>query len=179
MYTRLAVLLVAVVGVGFGSIREAESQPAPTVPDLDATTPSVPASATPPAVDEVPATVAIPAAPAAPEKPITEQLAEAKAAFTKLKAASPEEKTFAVTALIAVLLNLLLTGVKKVMKLTPKGKQTLPWVALGIGVGIAVLEKYGLDGSWVTALVYGAAGPGAVFFQELLGRFNSTKPAAA
>lgn len=108
----------------------------------------------------------------APEKDLKEQLKEAREKYDELKDASPTEKKLAIAAFIAVLLNLLLTGLKKVMKFTKKGKKYLPWIALSLGVVIVMVEKFALGGSWVEAIIYGGAGPGAVLVQELLGLFK-------
>lgn len=110
--------------------------------------------------------------PPAPEKSLEEQLKEAQAAYQAIKNSTPDKKDLAIAAFIAVLMNLLLTGVKKVMKLTDKAKKWLPFVALGLGLVIAVLQKYALGGGWVQALIYGGAGPGAVFVQELFNLFR-------
>ena len=104
----------------------------------------------------------------AKEESVLDQAKDAKEAYDKVKSAEGVEKKFAIAGLIAVLLNLLLTGLKKVMKLTKSKKKWLPYVALGLGVVIAIVERYALGGGWGDAILYGGAGPGAVVVQELM-----------
>lgn len=116
------------------------------------------------------------AIPPAPEKALSDQLKDVQQAYKDLKSSSPEEKDLAIAAFIAILMNLLLTGVKRVMKLTSKGKKWLPFVALGLGLVIAIVQKFALGGGWVQALIYGGAGPGAVIVQEMLNFFKKSEP---
>lgn len=118
----------------------------------------------------------------AKEESLVDQAKDAKEAYDKVQTASPAEKKFAIAGLIAVILNLLLTGLKKVMKLTKSKKKWLPYVALGLGVVIAVVERYALGGGWGDAILYGGAGPGAVVVQELMkawAKEDDSEPAAA
>lgn len=110
------------------------------------------------------------------DKSLLDQLNEIRTEYAAYKNSTPAGKDLALAGLLAVLLNLALTAVKKIMSITDKGKKWLPWVATGLGILITILDKYALGGGWVQALIYGAAGPGAVVIQELLGIKKSAQP---
>lgn len=100
------------------------------------------------------------------------QLTEARADLDKYRAAAPSEKKFALAALLAVALNIALGVIKRLLNVTSTAKKVIPWVALGLAVPIALLAKYGADGSWADAIIFAGAGPGAVVVQELLALFK-------
>jgi len=110
---------------------------------------------------------------ATPDKTVIDQLKDIKAQYEQYKSSAPDTKDLALVGLLALIVNLLLTGVKKVMNLTDKGKKWLPWVALSLGVVIAVFQKFAMGGGWAQAIVYGIAGPGAVIIQELQNLFKT------
>lgn len=119
--------------------------------------------------EEAPADEAAPETTAEEEKTVKEEVLDAKDAIKAFKDADATEKTLLFAAMMAALLNLLLTGIKRVMKLTTKGRKVLPWVALGAGLLIAIFERFVLGGSWMEAIIYGGAGPGAIIVEELMG----------
>lgn len=169
----------------FAGTVHAQHDPAPDSPPLTVTAEPEPAPA--PSPEPVAAPAAEPAtddskegdaAEEGKEKDLLDQAKDTKEAYDKVKSASPEEKKFAIAGLIAVALNLLLTGLKRGMKLTKAKKKWLPYVALGLGVVIAVVERYALSGTWFDAILYGGAGPGAVFVQELVGAWKKEESAA-
>ena len=102
----------------------------------------------------------------APEMSLLDQLDEAKRALLEFRAQGYDWGNLGLLfALIAAITHLLLTAVKRVAKLTSRGKKFLPWVALGLGLVAAFAGSY--TGSIVTALVYGAGPVAAVIAQEL------------
>jgi hypothetical protein len=118
------------------------------------------------AADAGPVALVAPVAvePVAPEATALEDAAEIKRAALELRDADWQGLGLWF-ALLAALTHLLLTGIKKVMKLTTRGKRWLPWVALGLGVLTGFFGAY--TGNIATAIAYGAGPPLAVIAQEL------------
>ena len=74
---------------------------------------------------------------------------------------------------IAAVTNLLISVVKRFMKVTSRGKKYLPWVALGLGVVTGFFSQAALGVGILAALWYGAGPPTAVLIQELVGPIKS------
>lgn len=74
-----------------------------------------------------------------------------------------------IAALIAAICNLLLSGIKRWLRLSQRGKKWLPKIALALGVVVGGASSYALGVGALTAIIYGAGPPLAVFLQELLG----------
>jgi hypothetical protein len=60
---------------------------------------------------------------------------------------------------------------------TDWGKAWIPWVAVGLGVAVAFLERYALGGTWTSALVYGAGPALAPVIHELTKLFTKREKA--
>jgi hypothetical protein len=108
------------------------------------------------------------------------KLKEAKQAYDELRDEQGQvSKKYLIAALIAALANLLLSVIKRVMKLTGKAKRVLPWAAMGLGLIVGVLSHYAGGTSWMDAILYGGAAPGAIIIQELLRPIKSKDSAKA
>lgn len=109
--------------------------------------------------------------PPAPEPGSNEDLLaefnEVRAAYAALKDAEGG-KMVAWFLLIAAVCNLLISAIKRLMKLTSRGKKYLPWVALGLGVIAGFFSYYALGIGLLAALWYGAGPPFSVLIQELV-----------
>ncbi|KKN38766.1 hypothetical protein LCGC14_0750290 [marine sediment metagenome] len=99
-----------------------------------------------------------------------------KGAVDDLRGDSDLERKFLIAALIAALANLLLSGIKRGMKLTSRGKKWLPRVALGLGVVVGVATYFIPGHSLVEALIYGGGPPGAIIIQEVFPWVIGSKP---
>lgn len=101
------------------------------------------------------------------------QLAEARAGIAKYQTAEPTAKKFALALLLAGILNIVVTIIKRLTNITETAKKVIPWVALALAVPVGLLAKYGAGGSWVDAVIFAGAGPGAIVVQELMKLFKS------
>lgn len=105
-------------------------------------------------------------------KDLLQKLNEVKDKYEDLKGANGG-KMLLVFLLLAAICNVLISGVKRVRKLTDKGKKYLPWVALGLGVVAGFAAYYGTGASIIEAFWYGAGPPSSVLIQELFGPIKS------
>ena len=101
---------------------------------------------------------------------------EVKSAVDDLRDDSDLKRKFLIAALFAAIANLLLSGVKRGMKLTSRGKKWLPRVALGLGVVVGVATYFIPGHSLVEALIYGGGPPGAIIIQEVFPWVIGSKP---
>ena len=85
-------------------------------------------------------------------------------------------KMFLWFLLLAAGANLLISAIKRWMKLSDQGKKYLPWVAVGLGAVAGVLTYYGSGAGLLEALVLGLGPACSVLVQELIGPIHS-KPA--
>ena len=124
---------------------------------------------------------AVATAPPAPACDLPCELGKLRTAYDSLKASgsgAPGAKHFAIAALVAVVLRLLMQGLEKILgwdRLEAKRKRWIPLILLGLGALTAVATRYGAGESWPMALLYGATGPGAVFANEAMNLWPSKK----
>jgi hypothetical protein len=90
-----------------------------------------------------------------------------KEAYAAAKGSGADGKTLLYFLLLAACANLLISGIKRAMQLTNKGKKYLPWIAAGLGVVAGFASYYGLGVGLLAAVIYGAGPPAAIIFQEL------------
>lgn len=151
------------IGLGTGKGGVGDQPYPPPRPPLAATRDAGPAAAvaTSPAVS--------------PDDPTTgsnEELAErygaVKAELNRYKAAaSSTEKRLAIFGMLGAVAWLLIAAIKRVGKLTQRGKRWLPLVAAGLGVAVGAFTYLGAGQTWTLALFYGAGPWLAPFIQEV------------
>lgn len=159
-----AVVFMAALGGSQAAFAQTEdAAPAVTLDAAAAEPAAAPEPAAEPAADE-----------AAPEEgsneDLVDKLKEVQAAYKDLQKAKDDDTNpikFAIAGLIAAIANLLVSGIKRAMKLTGKAKKVLPWLAMALGAvgGIAGYFAGGL--SLFDSILYGGAALGAVVLQEL------------
>jgi hypothetical protein len=95
---------------------------------------------------------------------------DVKKAYENLKDAKQRDDDptkYAIALLIAAIANLLLSGIKRAMKLTGKAKKILPWAAVVASAVATGAIHFGGGMSLANSLFYGGAVLGAVVLQEL------------
>lgn len=111
---------------------------------------------------------------------LLEEAAATKKAYDAYRAATdPSAKKLAFFGLLLAGTNIGLSVFKLGVGLSGRGKKTLPWVALGVGVATGLLAKLAAGEPTVWALVYGLGPPLAVLAQELFGLIKSEDHATA
>lgn len=100
---------------------------------------------------------------------LVQKLKETKEAYDALKGHKdgPEPRSYLIAALIAALANLLISGIKRTMKITGKAKRVLPWIAVGLGAVITTVGYFTSGIGLTMAIFYGGAAAGSIVLQEL------------
>lgn len=116
-----------------------------------------------------------------PAPTVAEQLEAVKKAFDAYKAEHESNtKKLLLFALIAVVCNLIMTGLKSVTALGgDRGKKWIPVIMLGMGVVVGLFSSLGAGQSVGAAVLYGAGPPLSVFLHELLNLFRGAAPATS
>lgn len=95
------------------------------------------------------------------------QYRELRAAYDAAKDVQDRSLRMALYAgLLATLLKFALDAVKAIGSFALR--RAMSWVALLLAVPIALFTRFAAGGSWLDALIFAAAGPGAVVVHELI-----------
>jgi hypothetical protein len=155
---RRLLVVGSIVGmVGFGSAALAQSDAgAPVVVELKAPAAEPAEAAEAPEVGS--------------NEDLVLKLKEAKARYDALKDAKEDGEhpvKYMWAFLIAAMANLILSGVKRTMKLTGKAKKILPWVAVSLSGVVTGALHFAGGMSLSSAIFFGGAVVGSIVLQEL------------